>query len=149
MKEQKQFFDFLDEYVVFYEHIEVQARERFEYISTNNLAGIERSIANDQSAILRAEQMEKKRIEFQESAGYKDMPMRNIIESVEGDEKEYLSDIYGRLSSLLESIQFYNARCTKVVRANLKKMERQAEKHAPPTTLTQEELQNIKLDSKA
>ncbi len=149
MKDKELFFDFLANYIGFYEQIENQSRERFEYISANNLAGIERSIANDQSAILRAEQMEKKRIDLQEVAGYKSMSMREIIDTIEGEEKEKLSVIYSRLTELLESIQFYNARCTKIVKTNLLKMEKRLNQQVAPPVLTAEELQNIRLDGKA
>ncbi len=149
MKDKNLFFDFLVEYIEFYEQIECQSRERLDAITSNNLAGIERSIANDQSAIMRAEQMEKRRIDLQSTAGYNSMSMREIIDRIDGTEKEQLSSFYDKLSEILNSIRFYNARCTKIVKANIYKAEKaEAAKNTPPT-ISASELQNIRLDGKA
>ncbi len=154
MKEKKLFFDFLSEYIDFYEQVENRSRERFEIISSYNLADLERSIANDQSSIMRAEQMEKRRIELQKEAGYGLMPLREIVNSHEGEEKEHLRSFFNRLSELLENIRFYNARCKKLVEANLYRIEKSAERaNKPPSVdlppLPENELKNIRLDGKA
>ncbi len=150
MKDVDLFFNFLLEYIDFYAQIESQSRERLEVLTGYSLAGLEQSIANDQSAIMRAEQMEKRRIELQQAAGYGTLSLREIIDTAEGDDKKELDRIYSKLNELLGNIRFYNARCSKVIEKNIYRIEKATTTQAKQAEVPgQQELQSIRLDGKA
>ncbi len=147
MTNKQQFFDFLNDYIKFYEQMELQSKNRLEVIASYNLPGLEKAIANDESAIMRAEQMEKRRIELQVTAGFSNLPLREIIEQLENDDKVTLQTVYNRLSELLESIQFYNERSAVMVESNLYRMEKAASTPPPQTISPAEHVGG--LDTKA
>ncbi len=134
MTEKQDFFKFLYDYIAFYEQMEQQSMTRFEVISSYNLAGLERVIAADESAIKLAEQMERRRIELQLLAGFENMPFRDIIGSIDGEDRVTLQRIYDRLSELLDSIKFYNEKSQSIVKNNLYKIEKATTPPPPKAT---------------
>ncbi len=150
MKNGDLFFDFLSEYIDFYAQIENQSRERLEVLTGYSLAGLEQSIANDQSAIMRAEQMEKRRIDLQKAAGYGELSLREIIEKLDGEDKRKLDRVYSKLNEFLGNIRFYNARCAKLIEKNMYRIEKATTVPTKPVAVPgQKELQGIRLDGKA
>ncbi len=134
MTEKQDFFKFLYDYISFYEQMEQQSMNRFEVLSSYNLAGLERAIAGDESAIKLAKQMERRRIELQQLAGFENLPFRDIIGSIDGEDRVTLQRIYDRLSELLDSIKFYNEKCQNIVKSNLYKIEKATAPPPPKTT---------------
>ncbi len=139
----RQFTDFLQEYIEFYEQVESAAQEKLRVVLSYNLANLEKMINGDEAVIMRARQYERRRLEIQAEIGYANLSLRDIIQKMPEQESAELNVMYNRLSTLLESIRFYNKRTADIINDNLYVINKAREQSKPAVEAT------VRIDEKA
>lgn len=146
MSAKMQFFKFLNDYITFFEEVEASAKNKLRVIISFNLSLLEGVIAADEATVMRASALEKQRIQLQLDAGYGVLSLREIIDNMNGENKNELLQIYTRLSQLLDSIRFYNSEAAGIMESNLHDIKTSQDIKHPQNT--DNISQNIRIDNK-
>ena len=118
MSKLDQILSFLEEYVTFFEEMVEAEKLKLIILLSNDLRAIEENILVQQVNAKRIEKMENRRITLFNALGYKNLSLKEIIESnIEGQYELSLS--YNRIDKAINQIKHFNKKSLELIRFNL------------------------------
>lgn len=118
MSKLDQILSFLEEYVTFFEEMVEAEKLKLIILLSNDLRAIEENILVQQVNAKRIENMENRRITLFNALGYKNLSLKEIIESnIEGQYELSLS--YNRIDKAINQIKHFNKKSLELIRFNL------------------------------
>ena len=118
MSKLDQILSFLEEYVAFFEGMVEAEKLKLIILLSNDLRAIEENILVQQVNAKRIENMENRRITLFNALGYKNLSLKEIIESnIEGQYELSLS--YNRIDKAINQIKHFNKKSLELIRFNL------------------------------
>lgn len=113
-----QILSFLEEYATFFEEMVEAEKLKLSILLTNDLKAIEENILVQQVNAKRIDNMENRRITLFNALGYKNLSLKEIIESnIEGQYELSLS--YNRIDKAINQIKHFNKKSLELIRFNL------------------------------
>ena len=119
LHEHGEFVSFMGEYVAFLGQMCADEKGKLSALSSKELARIERSIATSQANAKQLENMEKKRMDLQQAAGYEGMTFRRLISAAPQSEQDALWKLFSLFEGTVAEIRFYNDKSMAVARDNM------------------------------
>lgn len=118
MSKLDQILSFLEEYATFFEEMVEAEKLKLSILLTNDLKAIEENILVQQVNAKRIDNMENRRITLFNALGYKNLSLKEIIESnIEGQYELSLS--YNRIDKAINQIKHFNKKSLELIRFNL------------------------------
>ena len=118
MSKLDQILSFLEEYVTFFEEMVEAEKLKLIILLSNDLRAIEENILVQQVNAKRIENMENRRITLFNALGYKNLSLKELIESnIEGQYELSLS--YNRIDKAINQIKHFNKKSLELIRFNL------------------------------
>lgn len=119
MEPYNQLIAFFEEYAKFFEDILGDEKKKLQALVNGELKEIEHTISIQQANEKRIQNMEKKRMELQQSLGFSNQSFQQVIDSFAGEQQKHLHDLYARIGSALSEVKFYNQKGMDVATTNL------------------------------
>ncbi len=101
MENISKFKEVIEEMIRFFEELTELEQGKLQAVTDNNLKALEDFMAKEQVGIMRLRVLEKRRDEIQTKLGLQGLAFRDIIEKLEGDDKEELILRYHKLADVL------------------------------------------------
>ena len=118
----EELIEFLKEYTDFFEEVEKKQQEKLKVLTQGELAGIEETIVMQQALDKQIENMEQRRMELFEQAGYGGRSLREVTADAKGQQRSALEEIYRRLDASIGEIKYLNQKCMKLAQTALTRM---------------------------
>lgn len=110
---------FLETYASFLEEMGAQAQERYGALVSFNGERMTKAMSGLQSHIMQLKNMEAKRIELQERAGYGGLTFSELVERRPAEEREALRMLLRRIEMAVGNVKFLNERSLDFAREGL------------------------------
>lgn len=101
-------YEFLLKYALKLEEVQKAQDVKLATLVAGSYKQLEKSISEQQAAVMAIESLEKKRISLQQEIGFGSMTFRQILEVCDSAYKEQLQEVFERISSAVMSIRFAN-----------------------------------------
>lgn len=116
------FIEFMEQYADFISYMESEEQNKLDALLSYNIKKIEQSIASQQAVGKRLEALEKRRMSLQEEAGLGELTFKEILEKVEGGDREKLSELFARFTKSIDHVKYLNSKSIELVKMNLKEI---------------------------
>lgn len=101
-------YEFLLKYALKLEEVQKAQDVKLATLVAGSYKQLEKSISEQQAAVMAIESLEKKRISLQQEIGFGSMTFRQILAVCDSAYKERLQEVFDRISSAVMSIRFAN-----------------------------------------
>lgn len=110
---------YMEQYAAFMDSMCDQTRERYQALVSFDAAELNHAMAALQSSVMQLEQMETRRIQMAEEAGYKDLTFRQTIEQAPQEAREPLTALFRRIELAAENVKFMNEKAMDFAKESL------------------------------
>ena len=117
-----EYFDFLAEYARFFNQMSAFEKQKLDALLSNELSKIEHAIALTQANAKQLENLESKRMQLQQQAGFSQYPLRDVADQTEEPKRSELLRLLDKMSADIVDIKFYNAKSMELAQTNLKRI---------------------------
>lgn len=105
----ERFCSFMEEYAAFMGEMAAQEDQKYSALISNDLARMDKAIAQQQSTLKRLEKLEERRMALQEELGWQDLTFAQVLEQLgEDPRREQLEELFAQTSRTLEQIRYSN-----------------------------------------
>jgi len=118
----KKFRAFMEGYVSFLEEIAAGEEEKYGAILSYDPKRMDKIVARQQAMNMRLSQLEEQREREQEEAGISALTFQQIIDQLEGEEKEAFEKISGRFQKAVREIKYFNEKAMTFAQDGLRMM---------------------------
>lgn len=116
----KRFRAFMEGYVDFLEEMAAGESEKYAAILSYDPKRMDKVVARQQAMNMRLTQLEEQREKEQEEAGIAALTFQEIIDQLEGSQKQDFEEIAGRFYRAVREIKYFNEKSMSFVREGLK-----------------------------
>lgn len=102
------YFAFLQGYVQELEQMAGQEREKYAALVSYDHQRIDRAVSAQQAANMRLAQLENQRQQEQRLAGLEGLTFQQILDRLEGAQRDRFSQLFTRFGRAVEEIRYYN-----------------------------------------
>ncbi len=120
MKNYDEFYDFMEQYIEFYNQICDNEERKMEALASDDLTEINRILSEYQIFVKKTEQFENRRLELFKKLGLDGKTFRAIIEEENDENREELEDLFYSFRDAVMRTKEYNSKSLKIVRENVK-----------------------------
>lgn len=111
--------EYLGQYADFLDAMCAQAGERYHAMASFDAARLNHAMAALQSNVMQLEQMETRRVQMAEEAGYPGLTFRETLQKVPEEARTALEPLFRRISLAAENVKFMNEKAIEFARQNL------------------------------
>lgn len=116
---QQELFDFLREYVEYFEKVAGEEPAEHASLTTQDIGVIEHSMSRRQAIIKQIENWENRRVEIQAACGFAGLSFQELLGRLDGGERERFAALFERLGRAVSQVKFLNEKSMRVVRDQL------------------------------
>jgi len=111
--------EYLGQYADFLDTMCEQAGERYHALASFDAARLNHAMAALQSNVMQLEQMETKRIQMAQEAGYPDLTFREMLGQVPEEARSALEPLFRRIELAAANVKFMNEKAMDFAKENL------------------------------
>ncbi len=123
---------FLEDYVCFLEKTADSENEKYAAMISYDTKQLSRAVSNQQVTNMHLTKMEEQRKQEQREAGLEDLTFSQILEKLEGKEKEEFSGLFRRFERAVYDIKYFNGKSMDFAQEGLQILGREGEVPAAP-----------------
>ncbi len=116
---QAAYIEYLRQYADFMDAMCDQAGERYHAMASFDAARLNHAMAALQSNVMQLEQMEARRMQMAEEAGFAGLTFRETLQKVSADSQAAMEPLFRRISLAAENVKFMNEKAIEFARQNL------------------------------
>ena len=116
----KRFQTFMEGYLDFLEEMAAGEAEKYAAVLSYDPRRMDKVVARQQAMNMRLSQLEEQREKEQEEAGISALSFQEIIDRLQGEQKESFRKMADRFYKAVQEIKYYNERSMDFVQDNLK-----------------------------
>lgn len=120
MSATEKFCDFMEEYVSFFEAMQMDEKEKLASMHGHNLAQIEQVVSKQQASVMEVTNLEKKRLALQKDAGFEGLTLRELLPKLEDGHRQTMQQRLERLERAVDNIKFDNEKSMEAAENNLR-----------------------------
>lgn len=120
MKNSGAFCAFMQQYVEFLEQAAAGEDEKYTSLLSYDAKRMDHAIASQQAVNMRLARMEAQREEEQRDAGVEGLTFAEILNEVQGEERELLTALFVRFRKAVDDIKYFNAKSIAFAREGLR-----------------------------
>lgn len=117
-----EFYEFMNEYTMFFEDVASKEEEKMKALLSDDLDKLETVLAEHQRTTMLVEQYEKQRSELQNKLGMGCAKFKEIVNMFNGEQRSRLNDLYTRFEIAVHNTKHYNGRVLEIALMNLRVM---------------------------
>ena len=126
----EEFVGFMEEYVVFIEHMIDDESEKLAALNQRDITKIEHNIVVSLANAKKLENLENKRTQLMEQAGFGGLTFSEVIDRAPDEDKGPLRVLFTRFEDAVNEIRFRNNKAMTVARDNLAELDPEAARAA-------------------
>lgn len=123
---------FLEDYTRFLEKMAGDEKEKYAAIISYDVKRINRVVSNQQAQNMHLEKMEQQREEEQNKAGLAGLNFQQIVERLEGEQREEFEKLFRRFEQALYDIKYFNGKSMSFAQEGLQLLGVDGETSAAP-----------------
>lgn len=127
-----EFYGFLEEYAEFFSEMENFEKKKLDALLSGKLSEIESALSSTQANVKQVENIEIRRIKYQNDLNLTDMTFSQILADAPIEYKDKLSELFSFINQSVDHIKFYNNKSMQLAENNLRLVMQTVEKK--PTT---------------
>lgn len=128
------FRTFLEGYVNFLEEMAAGEQEKYSAILSYDPKQMDKVVSRQQAMNMRLNQLEEQREKEQEEAGIAALTFQEILDRLEGEEKEAFGQLFRRFQKAVEEVRYFNEKSMTFVQDGIKMLG--VEKETPKAPYT-------------
>ena len=114
-----EFYDFMEQYIDFYNDVCNNEKNKMDALESDNLKLINEVLSDYQVFVTRAELYEKRRKELFKKIGLDGKTFREIVDMETGVQREELENLFLDFRDAVSTAREYNSRSLEIVKKNL------------------------------
>lgn len=110
---------FLQEYLEYLDGVVEEQNQKLAVLLTHDLEAIGRNVTRQQAITLEIKGHEERRAKLQQEAGFGEMTLGEIVEALDGEERQRFRHYHEGLRRAVEQIKFLNEKAMQLVETDL------------------------------
>lgn len=112
----------MSEYIEFLKQMVEAQKIQLEAVLSREIKLVEKNMSVLQTYLMKLDNMEKKRMDLQEQAGYADMTFKQIIENTPSEDRPEAQRMFDEMDRCVSEVSFYNKKSQEKVKLDLQLM---------------------------